>query len=58
MSGLDAYMRESGEMVNRLGFMSEEYSKFRAWWQQNMDRATEAEVKRMAADIWRQSGRR
>ena len=51
-------MRESGEMVNRLGFMSEEYSKLRAWWQQNMDRATEAEVRRMAADIWRQSGRR
>ena len=29
MSSLDVYMKESGEIVARLGFMSEEYSWFR-----------------------------
>ena len=58
MSGLEAYMRESGEMANRLGLFSEEYSRFRAWWAQNMARASEADVQRMADDIWRQSGKR
>ena len=85
MSSLDVYMKESGEIVARLGFMSEEYSWFRcrycryyryyrycryydtvtsivapcrSWWQQNMDRATEDEVRRKAASIWRRHGSR
>ena len=57
MSSLEVYMRESREMGNRLGMFSAEYQRFRDWWALNMDKASETEVQRMAADIWRQSGR-
>ena len=56
MSSLDMYVKESGEMVARLGFWSEEFRRFRDWWQQNMDRATVEDVRRMAERIRRDAG--
>lgn len=55
MSGLDAYQRESGEMVKQLGFWSEEFRRFRDWWQQNTG-ASAGEVERVAGGIWRERG--
>ena len=52
----EVYMRESERMVSRLGFWSEEFRKFRDWWQQNMDRASVDEVRRMAEKIRRDAG--
>merc|ERR1712013_511436 len=34
MSSMETYMKESGVMVSKLGFWSEEYKRFRDWWQQ------------------------
>ena len=55
-SSLDVYMKESGEMVAKHGFWSEEFRRFRDWWQQNMDRASVDEVRRMAEKIRRDAG--
>ena len=55
-SSLDVYMKESGEMVAKHGFWSEEFRRFRDWWQQNMDRASVDEVRRMAERIRRDVG--
>ena len=48
-------MKESGKMVARLGFWSEEFKMFREWWQQRVRRASKDEVERMADSIWRKS---
>ena len=48
-------MKESGEMVSKLGFWSEEFKRFREWWQQKGSSATRQEVEMMAARIWRES---
>ena len=53
----EVYMRESERMVSRLGFWSEEFRKFRDWWQQNMERASSEEVQRRADNIWREVNR-
>ena len=49
-------MKESGEMVSKLGFWSEEFKRFRNWWQQNGSSASRQEVEMMAARIWRERG--
>ena len=54
MSALEAYMKESGEMVSKLGFWSEEFKRFRDWWQQYGSLASRQEVEVMAARIWRE----
>ena len=54
MSALEAYMKESGEMVSKLGFWSEEFKRFRDWWQQYGSSASRQEVEVMAARIWRE----
>ena len=56
-SSSEVYMRESERMVSRLGFWSEEFRKFRDWWQQNMERASSEEVQRTADNIWREVSR-
>ena len=48
-------MKESGEMVSKLGFWSEEFKRFRDWWQQNGSSASRGEVEMTAARIWRDS---
>ena len=48
-------MKESGEMVSKLGFWSEEYKRFRDWWQQNGSYASKYEVEMTAARIWNDS---
>ena len=55
MSGMEVYMKESGEMVSKLGFWSEEFKRFRDWWQQNGSSASRNEVEMTAARIWRDS---
>ena len=55
MSALEAYMKESGEMVSKLGFWSQEFKRFRDWWQQRGSSASKEEVEPMAARIWRES---
>ena len=55
MNSLEVYMKESGKMVARLGFWSEEFKMFREWWQQRGRRASKDEVERMADSIWRKS---
>ena len=53
-SALDAYIKESGEMVSKLGFWSEEFRRFREWWQQHGRLASRSEVEQVAARIWRE----
>ena len=48
-------MKESGEMVSKLGFWSQEFKRFRDWWQQRGSSASREEVEMMAARIWRES---
>lgn len=55
MSSMETYMKESGEMVSKLGFWSEEYKRFRDWWQQNGSYASKYEVEMTAARIWNDS---
>ena len=56
MSAPEAYMRESEKIVAKLGFWSEEFRRFRDWWQQNGSCASRQEVEMVAARIWRERG--